>query len=133
MITQAGMSPTLGNMEYASSYDTLSPSTKTQIENEVRKTVEEGRKRAIDILSSRRKDLDTLANALIQYETLSLDEVNRVLKGEKLPNLTSSRGTGIKLPELVLPPGLAGANPGQGPVGGGGLSPVGSSSDSPPT
>ena len=131
MITQAGMSPILGNMDFASDYNSLSPSTKSQIEDEVRKTVELGRQRAMEVLTAHRKELDTLAKALVEYETLSLDEMRKVLKGEKLPKLTSSKGVGIKLPEIVLPPGIGGMssggqsgpgsgdpNPPEGPAGG---------------
>ena len=33
-----------------------------------------------------------LANALVEYETLSLDEVRKVLKGEKLDRPSASEG-----------------------------------------
>lgn len=135
MITQAGMSPTLGNMDFASGYEQLSPALKSQIENEVRQTVESGRKRATDLLNTHRKDLETLAKALVEYETLSLDEMKKVLKGEKLSKLTSAKGTAIKLPELVLPPGLAGTGT-AGTAGGHGgdsaVPPSGPNSDSTP-
>ena len=116
MIAEAGMSPVLGNMDFASDYDSLSASTKSQIEDEVRKTVELGRERAMEILTTHREELDVLAKALVEYETLSLDEMKKVLKGEKLPKLTSSKGTGIKLPEIVLPPGIGGMSTGRPPA-----------------
>ena len=121
MITEAGMSPTLGNMDFASDYRALSPSTKIQIENEVRQTVESGRARATELLTTHRNELELVAKALLEYETLTLDEMKRVLQGEKLNKMDSSKGSGIKLPELVLPPGLGGTSNGSvaGDAGGG--------------
>ena len=122
MITQAGMSPALGNIDLASGYDSLSGETKKTIEAEVRQTVELGRQRAMEILLAHRMELDTVANALVEYETLTLDEMKKILKGEKLPRLTSFKQTGIKLPEIVLPPGIGGMSTGgqSGTPGGGG-------------
>lgn len=108
MIATAGMSPVLGNMDFSSNYNRLSASTKSQIEDEVRKTVELGRQRATEILTTHREELDTLAKALVEYETLSLDEMKKVLKGEKLPKLTSAKGSGMKLSDLILPPSMGG-------------------------
>ena len=127
MITQAGMSPTLGNIDLASDYDHLSGETKKKIETEVRQTVELGRQRAMEILDAHRKELDMVANALVEYETLSLDEMKKVLKGEKLPKLTSFKQTGIKLPEIKLPPGIGGMS-----TGGQSGTPGGASESNPP-
>ena len=110
------MSPSLGNIDLASRYNRLSGETKKKIEAEVRETVELGRQRAVEILNTHRKELDMVANALVEYETLTLDEMKKVLKGEKLPRMTSFKQTGIKLPEIVLPPGIGGMNAG-GPSG----------------
>lgn len=110
MVTQAGMSEALGNMDFYSNFGSLSASTKSQIEDEVRKTVEEGRKRATDVLSSRRKELDSVAKALVEYETLDLEEMKKIIKGEKLPKLTANKGVAIKIPELAIPPGMSAAS-----------------------
>ena len=115
MIATAGMSPALGNMDFATDYSSLSASTKTKIEDEVRKTVELGRQRATEILTTHREELDILAKALVEYETLSLDEMKKVLKGEKLPKMSSAKGSGIKLSEILLPTNLGGISNGSPP------------------
>jgi len=46
--------------------------------------VEDGRSRAKAILEAKRKELEYLAKALIDYETLDKDEAWKVVKGEKL-------------------------------------------------
>lgn len=79
-----GMSPALGNVDLSSNHDRLSTDTKTLIEQEVRRFIEEGRIRATKLLTSKRKELDLLAQALVDYETLNRDEAFKVIKGEKL-------------------------------------------------
>ncbi|KAI4276593.1 MAG: hypothetical protein LQ337_002376 [Flavoplaca oasis] len=118
MVTQCGMSDALGNIDLASNYDLHSSETKAKIESEVRRLVEEGRERATKVLSENRKELDIIAKALMEYEALSLEEVNKVLKGEKLPKLTSKPAAPLKLPDLVLPTGsLPGQSDSQTGVG----------------
>ena len=117
MVTRLGMSDKLGNVDLADGYEHLSSETKQQIESEVRRMIEEGRQRATTLLTERRKELDILAKALVEYEVLSLDEMQRVLKGEKLQKMASISKMPMKLPEIVLPPGMGGGSGGAG-VGG---------------
>ena len=98
MVTMMGMSPQLGNVDLNSNHDTLSPATKELIENEVRRFIEEGRERATKILQSKRKELDFLASALLDYETLNKDEAFKVIKGEKLEGKTIMPSGSIKIP-----------------------------------
>ena len=114
MITSYGMSEALGQADLATNYDSLSSETKQQIEGEVRRILDESRQRTTKLLNERRKDLDTLAKGLVDYEVLSLEEVQKVLKGEKLQKLTSTASIAMKLPEIVLPPNLV---PSPGPSG----------------
>lgn len=108
MVTELGMSDILGNMDFASSYRNLSSETRLKIEQEVTRFVEEGKARATALLTEKRKDLDILAKALVEYETLSLEEVKKVLQGEKLDKMTTLQQSPTKLPEIVLPPGMGG-------------------------
>lgn len=121
MVTQAGMSDLLGNVDLASDYGRLSTETKQQIENEVRRLVEDGRKRAVELLTNNREALDRIANALVEYETLSKEEMEQVVRGEKLQKLSASSDTPIKMPEIALPlTGAANADAkGEAAAGGG--------------
>lgn len=117
MVTQFGMSDKLGNVDLYSNHDTLSSETKHIVESEVRRMVEEGRIRATAILESKRKELDLLAKALIEYETIDKVEAYKVIKGEKLdrPPVLSIEAP-IKVPEITStgtggPPGLGGIIP----------------------
>lgn len=105
MVTMLGMSPKLGNVDLASNHDQLSAGTKELIESEVRRIIEEARVRATALLTSKRKELDYLANALLDYETLDREEAFKVIRGEKLEGkMVMPRGS-IKVPNLRPPPG----------------------------
>ena len=106
MVTKLGMSDLLGNMDFYSNYQHLSSETKLKIEQEVIRFVEEGKSRATTLLKEKRKELDMLAKALVEYETLNLEEIKKVLKGEKLDKMNSIVKAPLKLPEIVLPPGM---------------------------
>ena len=111
MVTQFGMSETLGNMDLLYLYEHLSSETKQKIEEEVRHILKESYERVRVVLTERRKELDLLANALTKYEVLDADEVRRVIKGETLPKLTADPNRPIKQPELKMPTGLGGLPP----------------------
>ena len=113
------MSDALGNVDLDTDYNSLSSETKQKIEHEVRRLVEEGRERATKLLTERRKDLEKIANALVEYEVLNLEEMQKVLKGEKLQKVSALPDMPIKLPELVLPPGMGGTPSGAGSRTGG--------------
>jgi ATP-dependent metalloprotease len=126
MVTQFGMSPKLGNVDLHSDYQGLPAETKQIIWEEVRRIVEDGKKRAFDLLTAKKKELELVAKALVEYETLSKEEMERVVRGEKLPDklLIGVPETGIKVPELPKhvpgggvpsPPAVKG--PGDAPIG----------------
>jgi ATP-dependent metalloprotease len=84
MVGQFGMSEKLGPVEYMRRYDTLSTQTRSMVEEEVKRVLDESYHRVRELLLSRRKELDLLAKALVEYETLDKAEVDKVLRGEKL-------------------------------------------------
>lgn len=100
MVTRFGMSDVLGNVDLASNHDKLSPATKQKVESEVRRIIEEGRIRATNLLVSKRRELDYLAKALVDYETLDREEAFKVVKGEKLEGRAIMPSGNIKIPEL---------------------------------
>lgn len=105
MVTMYGMSPALGNVDLASNHDKLSTETKQLIESEVRRVIEEGRVRATNLLTARRKELILLANALLDYETLNGDEAAKVIKGEKLEGKYIMPSGPVKIPDVGPPVG----------------------------
>lgn len=85
MVAQFGMSKQFGPMEFHHMWDNLSSETRAAVEREVREKLSEAYQKAKKLLTDNRKDLDTLAQALLKYETLDREEVGKVLRGEDLP------------------------------------------------
>ncbi|KAI0512896.1 ATP-dependent metallopeptidase HflB [Xylaria bambusicola] len=112
MVASLGMSTKLGNMEYGSRYETLSSETKALVEAEVQRTVNEAYERAKKLLLDHRKELDLLAKALVDYETLSKDEVEKVIRGETLPDrMLVPKGP------MTIPASAKAPSPGEGVPG----------------
>jgi len=94
MVMQWGMSDKLGNIDYEGGRDNFlgnqqqgmhaSPSTQKIIDEEVRRIVDEGYETARRILTEKAADFEALAQALLEYETLTGDQLRKVIKGEKL-------------------------------------------------
>jgi cell division protease FtsH len=71
----------------------MSNETAQAIDKEIRRVVEQGYERAKTLLTDHREDLETLAKALLEYETLSGDEIKSVLTGGTIDRGGSSRPT----------------------------------------
>jgi ATP-dependent metalloprotease len=86
MVTQYGFSPALGNVDLSQHYSQLSTETKSLIDAEIRRLLTESYDRATRLLADKRVELERLANALMEYETLDRSEIERVIRGEQLPD-----------------------------------------------
>jgi len=96
MVTRWGMSDALGPLQYAEPDEEvflgysvnrqrqMSNETAQAIDKEIRRIVEEGYERAKHLLDEHRDQLESLAQALLEYETLSGDEIKKVLAGEPI-------------------------------------------------
>ena len=90
MVTQLGFSPILGRMAYSDPNadmwhaPKIAEETQKIVDKEVLRLVEEGYNTAKKIIIRKRKDLDTLAKGLLEYETLSGEEIQDLLEG-KIP------------------------------------------------
>jgi len=87
MIREMGFSTKLGPRAYRTD-DQLAPNTLASIDGEIQEMVEAAADRALNLLRSKRDELDRLALALIEFETLSADEAWKVVKGQKLERNT---------------------------------------------
>lgn len=99
MLTTYGMgSPAIGkvNVQNKEDYEALSPNTRQVIEEELRQMMEEAWVRAKTILTKHRHELDLLANALMEYESLSGEEIKIIISGNKLKRSPLPDETGDK-------------------------------------
>jgi cell division protease FtsH len=96
MITEFGMSDKLGRVRYnaneqevflghsVTQQQNISEGTAQIIDDEIRRLIEEGENTARGILTDKIGDLHIIAKALLEYETLSGDEVKALLRGETI-------------------------------------------------
>ncbi|KIM49122.1 hypothetical protein M413DRAFT_438280 [Hebeloma cylindrosporum] len=68
--------------------ESISPRRKELIEEEVTSLVRGGEARATALLSAKINELHLLAHALVDHETLNLEEVKKVIKGEPIRTIT---------------------------------------------
>src|SRR3954470_3892169 len=95
MVTRWGFSPELGAVSYGENQDevflgmsvartqNVSEATAQKIDVEIRRLVEEGHEEARRILEAKRSDLETLAKGLLEFETLTGDEIKDLLQGKR--------------------------------------------------
>ncbi len=85
MVLRWGMSEAIGPvMHEISNDDFISNDKANLIDNEVKQIVELGHKTATDLIKKKIKKLHALAEALIEYETLTGQEVQDIIAGKKI-------------------------------------------------
>ncbi len=96
MVTEWGMSETLGPIAYEepagevflghsiTRHKNISEKTAEEVDKQIRKIIDEAYSQTKEILTKHHHELELLADALIEYETLNGEEIKQVLKGEKL-------------------------------------------------
>ncbi|KAF0526603.1 ATP-dependent metallopeptidase Hfl [Gigaspora margarita] len=85
MVTLYGMSDKVGPVAHPEEdMDQLSTQTKLIIESEVKALLENAQIRAANILKTHKEELHRLASALIEYETLTQEEIESVIKGKAI-------------------------------------------------
>jgi cell division protease FtsH len=92
MVSQWGMSDKLGNINYTSTQESFlgsqssfnaSDESREIIDQEVRRLVDEAFDRAKVILKEHWDEMENLAQGLLEYETLTGDDMMRVIRGDK--------------------------------------------------
>ncbi len=93
MVMRWGMSDVVGNIDYAEAHEgytggtagfSVSADTKTLIEAEVKRLIDEGYDTARAILLDKADDFERMAKGLLEYETLTGEEIRKVIRGEVL-------------------------------------------------
>ncbi|MGH1402928.1 MAG: ATP-dependent zinc metalloprotease FtsH [Alphaproteobacteria bacterium] len=89
MVMEWGLSDKIGMINYGddpNSYKErrISPEKEAEIDKEVKRLIDAAYKRAMKVLTDKSDDYETLAKALLEYETLSGDEIKALLRGETI-------------------------------------------------
>ena len=91
MVLRWGMSEKVGNIDYSEAADgysgstggfSVSANTKEMIEEEVQKFIQDGYEWAVKIITENETEFERLAQGLLEYETLTGDEIKKVMNGE---------------------------------------------------
>ena len=116
MVTQLGYSDHLGKVAYGDNQEevflghsvsrtqNVSEATAQKIDSEVKRLVDEGYATARSILTKRRKDLVALAKALLEFESLSGEEVKLIIAGKKLKRDDDDAGTLVPAKSATVVP-----------------------------
>ncbi|MEX0346245.1 MAG: ATP-dependent zinc metalloprotease FtsH [Rhizobiaceae bacterium] len=124
MVTQWGFSDQLGQVAYGENQQevflghsvaqqkNVSEETSQIIDAEVRRLIDEAYDTARKILTRKKKDWIALAEGLLEYETLSGDEIKQLLAGEK-PSRDMGDDTPTSRGSAVPKAGSAGAKKGK--------------------
>ncbi len=130
MVTEWGMSPTLGMIAYGDNSQevflghsvtqnkNVSEATAREIDSEVKMMIDKAYKSAHTILTEHLADLHAIAQNLLEHETLSGDDIRQLLRGEKVvrkvvddPAPEARRASVPQSGRPVSPPGGLGAAP----------------------
>ncbi len=111
MVMEFGFSDKLGPLRYESNQEevflghsvaqqrNISDETARIIDEEVRRIIEEGENTARNILTEKIEDLHKIAEGLLEFETLTADDIEELLSGKKIKkadiNLTNSNKDNI--------------------------------------
>ncbi len=102
MVCEWGMSEKLGPLAFGkkeemvflgreiSQHQDYSEQTSIEIDSEVKRIVMRNYERAKNLLSTHMENLKNLAEALLEHETLDGDQIDRVIRGDKLPPVKRS-------------------------------------------
>jgi cell division protease FtsH len=110
MVMRWGMSDKVGSVDYSEAAEgyrgstggfSVSAHTKETIEDEVRSLIDQGYETARKILQDKSEEFERLAKGLLEYETLTGDQIRKVIAGEKLTddddNSTPDKGSAAPL------------------------------------
>jgi ATP-dependent Zn protease len=62
----------------------LSVEQRSLFEQEVRKLIDESSQRVRNLLASHREELERIKDALLEYETVTGEELQKIIRGEKI-------------------------------------------------
>ncbi|KAE9969896.1 hypothetical protein BLS_005184 [Venturia inaequalis] len=112
MVRRYGMSDKLGNLDLTK--EELPTGMHQLVWDEVKRIIDESKERVLKLLKENRKSLDAVSKGLVDYEILDKKEMEKVIKGEKLPDRLKSAPGPMK---TIEPPKVTIIKPGGPPSG----------------
>jgi len=106
MVKRLGMSEKFGLrvMDNQQNAPPQSQGTKEMVDSEIKLLMDDSYKRAVNILTTHRKELNLLAEALLKYETLDAEDIKAIVEQKKPPvsKLPSTGMLGFKPANLPI-------------------------------
>lgn len=96
MVTSYGMSDVIGPVRMSDDWESWSPKIRDLADNEVRNFLVESENRTRQLLKEKKTELKRLAEGLLEYETLTRDEMEKIVKGESINKQKTISNTVIK-------------------------------------
>lgn len=96
MVTSYGMSDKIGPVRLSDNWDSWSPNLRDMADIEIRQFLIESEERTRKVLAERKVELLRLAEGLIEYETLTRDEMEKLVRGEAISKAKNVSNTVIK-------------------------------------
>ncbi|ODV76997.1 ATP-dependent metallopeptidase Hfl [Suhomyces tanzawaensis NRRL Y-17324] len=96
MVTSYGMSHKIGPVRLSDNWESWSQEIRNMADNEVRDFLIESENRTRKLLKQKDLELKRLAEGLLEYETLTRDEMEKLVRGEKIKKEKSISNTVIK-------------------------------------
>ena len=132
MVLRWGMSDVVGNVDYEQAHEgymgngaggfSVSANTKELIEQEVKRLIDEAYDRAFAILTDKNEEWERLAQGLLEYETLTGEEIERVVRGDP-PHMEDDADSGSDAGSAPSVTAIPKTKPKAPPAGDGGLEP----------
>ncbi len=91
MVVRFGMSPRVGMVDVSGEKEAVAEHTSRIVDEEIRRIVEEAYMSACRILSEHRDLMDRMAEALLERETLGGEELELLVRGDRLPDRPGDR------------------------------------------
>jgi cell division protease FtsH len=114
MVMRWGMSDKVGDIDYQAAHEgysggnvggfSISAKTKELIEDEVKRLISDGYDTALKIITEKRVEFERLAQGLLEYETLTGDEIVKVMNGEELKGDDDDDSTDGSAPSVASIP-----------------------------
>lgn len=98
MVTSYGMSDNIGPVRLSDNWESWSSKIRDMADNEVRDYLISSEDRTRKLLSERQTELKRLAEGLLEYETLTRDEMEKLVRGEPINKTKVISNTVIKTP-----------------------------------
>lgn len=92
MVTEWGMTNNIGNIFYADNLqykgqygsEACSDKTLQRIDTEIKSIISTCKRKAVNILTDHKHELELVAQALLKYETLTNEDIKKIIKGEPI-------------------------------------------------